>query len=142
MASCVLLLVDLACRSSAMSWYKNHRKSSAKNTQPTMLLDLTSKNLWKPLPYQLHQAYSIRYHRPADSPLREVVQDLWDHREEQLVVDLLSPFMKTGGVDTDDTNTSDTNTDDADTSESSDKSLKFHNAVMRWKCSSLTEEEL
>ena len=70
---------------------------------------------------QLYQAYSIRYHRPDDSPLREEVKDLWCRRQEQDVISKLSPFIITK-------------------SDWSSRML-FHNAVMRWKCSTLNEKE-
>ena len=86
------------------------------------LLDLTGKAMRKPTPYQFHQAYSILYYRPKDSPLREEIDNLWKRREEQEVIDLLSPFTKL------DKPTADTR-------------LNFHNTAMRWKCSLVTEEE-
>ena len=46
---------------------------------------------------------------------------LWEHRQEQEVADLFSPFMVKG--------------------EDSDTRMLFHNAVMRQKCSLLTEDE-
>ena len=104
------------------NWFKNRRKSR-KRGQPKALLDLTGKKTSrKPTPYQLHQAYSIKYHRPADSPLRKEVLDLWERREEPEVVDILSKFS---------------NSDDPPASHH----LTFHNAIMRWKCSLLTDEE-
>lgn len=47
---------------------------------------------------------------------------MWERREEQEVIDLLTPYM----------------VGDGDTG----NRLLFHNAVMRWKCSTLSEEEL
>ena len=73
-------------------------------------------------PHQFHQAYSILYYRPKKSPLREEIDNLWKRREEQEVIDLLSPFTKL------DKPTADTR-------------LNFHNTAMRWKCSLVTEEE-
>jgi len=46
---------------------------------------------------------------------------LWNRRKEKAVIEMLSPFM----------------VQESD----GDKRLHFHNAVMRWKCSLLTEEE-
>ena len=53
--------------------------------------------------------------------MREEVQDLWERRGEQEVIETLSSFMA-GEV-------------------SGDRRLFFHNAVMRWKCSKLSEDE-
>jgi len=87
-----------------------------------MLLDLTGKATRRKLtPYQLHQAYSIKYFRPTDSPLRKEVADLWNRRDEPDVADILTPFMKT---------------------DFAVNRLNFHNAIMRWKCSLLTQEEI
>jgi hypothetical protein len=73
------------------------------------------------VPLQPYQAYSTRFFQPKGSPLRDEVADLWQRRAEQEVVDNLSPFMvgEVGG----------------------DRRLHFHNAVMRWKCSKLSEGE-
>ena len=103
-------------------WYKTRRKTSAQAPQPKELLDLTGKAVRKPSPYQLHHAYSVRYFRPANSPLRKEVDDLWERQADKTVIDLLSPFLKTDN--------------------SGDKQLNFHNAIMRWKCSLLNKEEL
>lgn len=84
------------------------------------LLDLTGKADRKPAPQQFHHAYSIRFYRPKDSPLRKEVEGLWKQREEQSVITKLTPFMTTGSFNV---------------------HLDFHNAVMRWKCSLLTDEE-
>ena len=73
--------------------------------------------------YQLHHTYSIRYHQDADSPLRKEVNDLWDQQGDEDVIEQLAPFTKA---------------DDP----SGDSRLNFHNAVMCWKCSLLTDEEL
>ena len=89
-----------------------------------MPLDLSGKKgLRKAIPYKLHQAYSIKYHRPADSPLRKEVLDLWERRGEPEVADIVSKFSKS---------------DDPP----ADHHLTFHNAIMRWKCSLLNAEEL
>jgi hypothetical protein len=63
----------------------------------------------------------VIHFQPTDSPLREEVEDLWARRKEQEVIDKLSPFMFKG--------------------EHSDTRMLFHNAVMRWKCSLLHEDE-
>ena len=83
-------------------------------------MDLTGKSARKPVPLQPYQAYSARYFQP-NSPLREEVDDLWNRREEQEVIDILSPFM-VGEA-------------------SHNRRLFFHNAVMKWKCSKLSEDE-
>lgn len=70
---------------------------------------------------QLHQAFSVRYHRPEGSPLRDEVDRLWERRQEREVINQLSPFMM--------------KEKDCDTR------MLFHNAVMRLKCSLLTEDE-
>jgi len=101
-------------------WYKNRRKTGVQ-AQPKTLLDLTGKATRRLTPYQLHQAYSIKYFRPSDSPLRKEVADLWVRRDEPEVVNTLTPFMKT---------------------DFAVNRLNFHNAVMRWKCSLLTQEEI
>ena len=93
------------------------------HAQPKELLDLTGKTARKPTAYQLHHAYSIRYHRDADSQLRKEVDDLWDRRGDEDVIEQLAAFTKSNNL-------------------SSDSRLNFHNAVMRWKCSLLTDEEL
>ena len=104
-------------------WYKTLRKS-LKNPPPPkpLLLDLTGAPIRKPTPLQFHHAYSIRYFRPNHSPLRTEVKDLWNRRKEQEVIDILPDFLD------DDTTTDTTH-------------LNFHNAVMRWKCSLMNEEE-
>jgi len=102
-------------------WFKSRRKGGGQS-QPTELLDLTGKTSRKPTPYQIHHAYSIRYHREPDSPLRKEVEDLFGRRENQDIIDLLGPFSTAKDLAT-------------------GSRLNFHNAVMRWKCSLLTEEE-
>ena len=103
-------------------WYKTCRKASMQ-AQPKAFLDLTGKSTWKPTPNQLHHAYSIRYFRPTDSPLRAELDDLWSRRDQQEVVNLLSPFSKAEDLST-------------------GTHLNFHNTFMRWKCLLLTEAEL
>jgi hypothetical protein len=49
------------------------------------------------------------------------VDDLWERRGEKDVIDLLAPFIT---ID-----------------EPPNTRLEFHNVVMRWKCSLLTDEE-
>ena len=58
--------------------------------------------------------------QPDDSPVRKEVKDLWTRRKEKDVVDQLSAFK--GQQD-------------------ADSPMLFHNAVMRWKCSLLSEDE-
>lgn len=53
--------------------------------------------------------------------MRKEVEDLWSRRGEQEVINTLSPFTV------------------GDTS--GDHRLFFHNTVMRWKCSQLSEDE-
>jgi len=103
-------------------WYKTHHKGGTQ-PQPKVILDLTGKTQQKPTPYQLHHAYSIRHYREAGSPLQTEVDDLWERRADEDVIKQLSPFSKAKDLST-------------------GSRLNFHNAVMRWKCSSLDEEEL
>jgi len=81
---------------------------------------LTGKSGRKPAPLQFHQAYSVRFFQPKGSLLREEVGKLWNKREEKSTINLLTPFTTNGNLDS---------------------YLPFHAAVMRWKCSSLTDEE-
>ena len=70
---------------------------------------------------QPHHAFSARHHRPDDAPLRAEVEQLWQRRREQEVIDLLSPFtVKETDFET---------------------RMLFHNAVMRQKCSLLSSDE-
>ena len=89
--------------------------------RPRTLLDLTGKANRKVALLQFHHAYSIRFFQPENSPLHQEVEDLWNRWEEKVVIDQLAPFMKIN--------------------EHSDRCLGFHNAVMLWKCSLLTDEE-
>jgi hypothetical protein len=82
---------------------------------------LTGRSQRKPAPLQFHQAFSVRFFQPKDSPLRKEVDDLWKRRGEKEVIDLLAPFVPT--------------------EDPPNSRLGFHNAAMRWKCSLLTEEE-
>ena len=75
----------------------------------------------KPAPKQFHHAYSNIYFQPEDLPLRQEVQDLWEHQSEKEVIDKLTPFVNNG--------------DDFS------NRMFFHNTVMRWKSSLLSEEE-
>lgn len=102
------------------NWFKNIRKSGDPSL-PTATVDLTGNPPRKPPPLQPHQAYSVQHHRADDAPLRAEVEDLWVRRQEQGVIDTLTPFSIQEG----DLNVR----------------LHFHNAVMRWKCSLLTEDE-
>ena len=102
-------------------WYKAFRSKQDQPHQPKGLLDLTGKGGRKPAPLQLHHAYSVRFFRPKDSPLRQEVEDLWNRREEKAVIDQLTPFKSSG--------------------DPRDLRLAFHNTVMRWKSSLLTDEE-
>ena len=82
---------------------------------------MTGKGARRPSPLQDYQAYSVIHYQPEDSPLREEVEDLWARRKEKDVVDKLSPFMLK--------------------EKHTDTRMLFHNAVMRWKCSLLSEDE-
>ena len=93
---------------------------------PVCLLDLSGKSRRKKPPYQLHQAFSVLYWKPKDSPLRREVLDLWERRNEASVRETLKPFLKAT----------------TKSSTTSSEKLVFHIAVMRWKCSLLTPEEL
>jgi len=90
------------------------------------VLDLSGKSKRKKPPYQLHQAYSILYWQPADSPLRSEVEDLWTRRKEDSVRELLKPFLKKASA----------------TSTTTSEKLLLHIAVMHWKCSLLNADEL
>jgi len=118
---CLFLRVGAnRCCQQIHDWFKTRRKRSAQVSQPKALLDLSGKAPRKPTPQQFHHAYSLVYYKPPNSPLRDEVEDLWNRRTEQDVVNTLSPFMK---------------------STEGNERLNFHNAVMRWKCSLLTETE-
>jgi hypothetical protein len=102
-------------------WYKARRKQQrAEPSQPKAVLDLTGGTRRKLAPYQFHHAYSIRFYRPKDSPLRELVSEYWERRKEKEIIDRLSPFISNNNFDS---------------------PITFHGAVMRWKCSLLTDEE-
>ena len=90
------------------------------------LLDLTGKSKRKARPYQLYQAYSIRYWQPLESPVRRELVEFWEKRHEESVRSLLRPFLK----------------DAVESSPSKSERLVFHMAFMRWKVDSLTPEEL
>jgi hypothetical protein len=89
------------------------------------LLNLTGKSKRKTRPHQLHQAFSILYWQPSESPLRRELEELWEKRHKEEVRKMLSPFLK-----------------EAVKSTSASEKLAFHMAVMRWKVSVLTTEEL
>jgi len=112
-----------------MYWYKEFLKASSKKSsqgpyEKQRPLDLTGRSARKKPPYQLHQAYSVVHWRPMGSPLRHEVNDLWIKRQDDVVSKPSNPFIKEG----------------ADII--SLTRLQFHMAVMRWKCSSLSPEEL
>lgn len=103
---------------------QKHRKRSSAPvacSPPTHFLDLTGKSTRKPPPLQPHQAYSVIHFRPDQSPLREEVQDLWDRRDDEDVKKMLSSFVVNEGQN--------------------NKRILFHNTVMRWKCSLLSQDE-
>jgi hypothetical protein len=122
----------LTLRQRISNWYKEERKKTKhgaalpySNPAPN-LIDLSGKLKCKKLPYKLHQAFSILYWRPPDSPLRLEVESFWTRRREDSVHEILKPFLKEA----------------VKTSTSSSEKLVFHMAVMRWKCSLLTPDEL
>lgn len=105
-----------------MNWFKNNRrKKGASESTPKPVLDLSGKRARKPSPLQPHQAYSVKYYQDEKSPLRPVVEDLWNRRKEKAVIDLLAPHMvgEKGATNR----------------------MLFHNAVMRLKHSELSESE-
>ena len=110
-------------RQQIRDWFKKRRKTAAaaSQLQPKAVLDLTGDRIRKPPPKQFHHAYSNIYFRPDDSPLRVEVEDLWNRRGEEEITNKITPFANKG----DDLN----------------NRLFFHNAVMRWKCSLLNEDE-
>lgn len=104
-------------------WFKKHRKQSkppAVALQPKYTFDLTGKSARKPPPLQPYQAYSVIHSWPDQSPLHNEVQALWARRDEQEVVDMLLPFMTEG---------------------CQGSPMLFHNAVMKWKCSLLDQDQ-
>lgn len=116
-----------------MEWYKKYLKKqklitkNGRSQEPYLNqrpLDLTGRSARKKPPYQLHQAFSVLYWRPNDSPLRREVNSLWEKRHDNAVKECLDPHVKaSGGV-------------------ASLSRLQFHMAVMLWKCSSLSPDEL
>lgn len=64
--------------------------------------------------------------KPKGSKLREEVKDLWARRNKPYVCETLKPFLN----------------DTIKASTSSSEKLLFHMAVMRWKCSLLTPDEV
>lgn len=113
------------------NWYHGERKkvkySSLPSSEPSpRILDLSGKSKRKKARYQPHQALSILRWRPKDSPLRREVEDLWARRQEDSVHETLKPFLK----------------DTIKTSTSTSERLVFHMAVMRWKCSLMSSDEL
>jgi len=117
------------------NWFKEYRKKAKRQgpgnplpgTQPKpRLLDLTGKSRRKTRPYQLHQAFSVLYWQPPESPLREEVKELWEKRNEAAVREKLSPFLREA----------------LKSSPSTSEKLMFHMAAMRWKVDALTAEEL
>ena len=101
------------------NWFKNNKRVNG--PQPSKgLLDLSRKSDRKTSPLQFHHAFSIRYYRDPDSPLRQEVKDLWEQHDHALVIKLLDGFW--------------------DPKQPLDP-LKFHNTVMRWKCLLLTPEQ-
>lgn len=112
-----------------VNWYKEERKKSKAASLPhsapaAHILDLSGKSSRKKPPYQLHQAYSVRYWRPNDSPLWLEVEDLWARRNEDAVCEVLDPFLKMTKP----------------ASGTASQKLLFHMAVMRWKCSLLNSD--
>ena len=100
-------------------WFKNNKRVNG--PQPSKgLLDLSGKSDQKITPLQFHHAFSVRYFRDPDSPLRQEVRGLWERRDHASVIKLLDGFWDP---------------------KQPLEPLKFHNAVMRWKCSLLTPEQ-
>lgn len=99
-------------------WYR-YRKRKPAAPQPKEVLDLSGKGR-KLSHLQFHHAFSVRYFRPEDSELRKEITSLWERRDEEEVVELLTPFV---------------------TANDFSNRLEFHNTVMRWKCSLLTAEQ-
>ena len=99
-------------------WFK-YRKRTIAAPQVQNLLDLSGKSNRKLTPLQFHHAFSARFHR-SDEILQKEVDDLWDRRGEESVIELLTPFATTNTFT---------------------ERLDFHNSAMRWKCSLLTDEE-
>ena len=117
------------------NWYKEYLKKARKqalenpppNTKPKhYLLDLTGKFKCRTRPYQLHQAFSVLHWQPPESPLRQELKKLWEDRNEEHVRVTLGPFLNEA----------------AEFSSHRYGKLTFHMAVMRWKVSKLTAEEL
>ena len=106
-----------------VDWFKRRRRgvTASSKPQPKAVLDLSGNGIRKPAPKQFYHAYSVIYFRPEDSPLRKEVEGLWKRRSQKEVIDKLTPFASQG--------------DDLS------NRLFFHNAVMRWKCSLLNEDE-
>lgn len=116
-------------RQRVTNWYKELLKSSKKGCsqgpyQRPRPLDLTGRSARKKPPYQPPQAFSILYWRPKDSLLRHQVNDLWAERQSDAVRGSLNPFIN------------------ADKNIMSLTRLQFHMAVMQWKCSLLSPDEL
>ena len=105
---------------------KKEKYSALPDSKPVLrTLDLSGKSRRKKPPYQPHQAFSIIYWRPKDSPLRREVEDLWARRNEDSVHEMLKPFLN----------------DAVKSSTSTSEKLLFHMAVMRWKYSLLNLDE-
>lgn len=104
------------------NWYKRVRRNDHPvPPQPKLAIDLSGRAARKPPPLQLYQGYSSRFYKEENVALRAEVEDLWGRREEQDVIDQLEPFTLNGGIP--------------------NERMLFHNAVMRWKCSLLTDDE-
>jgi len=117
------------------NWFKERRKEAKRlasgnplrGTRPRFdPLDLTGRSRRKTRPYQLYQAFSILYWRPPESPLRQELNELWERRHEESVSEMLSPFLEEA----------------VESSTSTSEKFVFHVAVMRWKVSTLADEEL
>ena len=113
-----------------VNWFKNRRKTKKANApcpkSKPRVLDLTGKSRRKTRPHQLHQAFSILNWRPPGPPLRQEIEDLWEKWHEDVVYELLGPFLKEA----------------AKSLTPKTERFLFHMAVMRWKADALPPEEL
>jgi hypothetical protein len=109
------------CLQQITEWFKKLRRKLQKtSSHPKPIINLTGKVTRKPIPLQLHQAYSSRYCQPG-TPLYDKVEDLWNRCEDPGIIAIISPHT-VGESDF-------------------KKHLLYHNAVMRWKCSTLSKDK-
>lgn len=106
------------------NWYSNrHRQVKSTPATSDTLLDLAGKHTRKKPPLQKWQAFSTIYHRPEDSPLRPVVEALFNRRNDPAAVGYLSDYLPPG----------------ADISTVS--RFLFHSAYFRERCTRLSSDE-